>query len=376
MLYIANAQTPNGQSVSILIEGDRIAEVGPHLDALPNAQVLDATGLIVAPGFIDLQFNGGFGCDFTADPATIWQVAGQLPQHGVTSFLPTIITSPYETVNAAQAVLRNGPPAGFRGTHPLGLHLEGPFLNPAKRGAHNPQHLRQPDLSAITHWTRSEGVSLVTLALELPGSAGLIQCLRASGVVVSAGHSMATYDEALAGFEAGITYGTHLFNAMPTLDHRTPGLPAALLTDPRPTVGLIPDGVHLHPAIVKLIWQAKGPQGINVVTDAMAALGMPTGTYQLGDFAVTVDATSARLSDGRLAGSILNMDAALRNLIQFTGCSLAEALATMTTVPARVLGLTDRGALAAGYIADVVLLSQELNVVQTIVQGRATDHHG
>jgi len=373
MLYIANAQiyTPDQiiDHASILIDEGIIIAVGPHVSPPANATVIDASNLIAAPGFIDLQLNGGFGHDFTTDPTTIWQVAAQLPQHGVTAFLPTIITSPFETVAAAQDVLRAGLPAGFRGAKPLGLHLEGPFLNLAKRGAHNPQHLRQPDLSAITHWARAEGVSLVTLAPELPNALGLIQCLRANGVLVSAGHSMATYEEALMGFDAGVSYGTHLFNAMPTLDHRAPGLAAALLTDPRPALGLIPDGVHLHPAIVKLIWRAKDSHNINVVTDAMAALGMPAGTYQLGDFEVTVDESSARLSDGRLAGSILSMDAALRNLIKFTGCSLSDALATLTSTPARLLGFTDRGRLEPGCIADLVLLSPELKVVKTIVEG-------
>jgi N-acetylglucosamine-6-phosphate deacetylase len=373
MLYIDNAQVHTPDQViddaSILIDEGIIIAVGSQITAPSGATVIDASNLIAAPGFIDFQLNGGFGHDFTADPTTIWQVAVQLPQHGVTAFLPTIITSPFETVAAAQDVLRAGPPANFRGAKPLGLHLEGPFLNSAKRGAHNPQHLRQPDLAAITHWTHAEGVSLVTLAPELPNALGLIQCLHANGVLVSAGHSMANYEEALTGFDAGISYGTHLFNAMPTLDHRAPGLAAALLTDPRPTLGLIPDGVHLHPAIVKLIWQAKDSNHINVVTDAMAALGMPAGTYQLGDFEVTVDETSARLNDGRLAGSILSMDAALRNLIKFTGCTLSDALATITSTPARLLGLTDRGRLEPGCIADLVLLSPELKVVKTIVEG-------
>jgi N-acetylglucosamine-6-phosphate deacetylase len=181
---------------------------------------------------------------------------------------------------------------------------------------------------------------------------------------------MATFEEACAGLDAGITYGTHLFNAMPALDHRAPGLAGALLTDPRVTVGVIPDGVHLHPAVVKLIWQSKGPAGVNMVTDAMAALGMPPGQYNLGDFIVTVDGTSARLGDSRLAGSILSLDQALRNFIAFTGCSLSEALMTVTTTPARVLGLTDRGQIAPGFIADMVLLTPDLHIVKTFVGGQ------
>jgi N-acetylglucosamine-6-phosphate deacetylase len=375
MLYIRHAHllTPHEElhDTNILIEGERIAAVG-NVEFPTDAAIIDASGLTALPGFIDLQLNGGFGLDFTNDPETIWQVAERLPEHGVTSFLPTIITSPLEKVAEAQAVLRNGAPESFQGAKPLGLHLEGPFLNPAKRGAHNPKYLRAPDLEleVINSWTRDSGVWLVTLAPELSHpTLDPVKCLHANGVVVSAGHSMATYEEAIAAFEAGVTYGTHLFNAMPTLEHRTPGLPAALLTDPRVVVGLIPDGIHMHPAILKLVWQAKGADGINIVTDAMAALGTQPGHYVLADFEVTVDKTSARLLDGRLAGSILSMDAAVRNMVTYTGCSLAEAARMVTTVPARVLGLGDRGQVAVGCIADLVFLDQELNVVKTIVRG-------
>jgi N-acetylglucosamine-6-phosphate deacetylase len=373
-IHHANLFTPHQviDDSAVVVDGGQILAVGRARDNLCplESQVIDATGLTLAPGFIDLQLNGAFGCDFTADPATIWDVATRLPRFGVTSFLPTIITSPPETVSAAQATLRKGPPPGFCGATPLGLHLEGPFLNPAKRGAHNPAHLRAPDVNAVVGWSPPNGVRLVTLAPELPGALDAVRVLGERGVVVSAGHSMATYEEALAGLEAGITYGTHLFNAMPPLEHRAPGLAAALLADPRAVVGLIPDGIHLHPAIVKLIWQSKGAAGVNVVSDAMGALGMLPGKYKLGDFEVTVDETSARLGDGRLAGSILSLDQAVRNFIAFTGCSSSEALETVTATPAKVLGLTDRGQIAPGFVADMVLLTPDLRVVKTFVGGK------
>lgn len=378
MLYIHNARLYTGRHIvddgAVLIEDDRILAIGPTLSIAcpPNAISLDAIGLWLAPGYIDVQLNGAFGMDFTADPDTIWAVAAHLPQFGVTAFLPTIVTSPLETVARAQAVLRAGPPPGFCGAWPVGLHLEGPFLNPAKRGAHNATHMRLPTLSdgAIAEWSRNDGISMVTLAPELPGASAMIRTLHEREVVVSAGHSLATYEEALTGLSAGLGYGTHLFNAMPTLEQRSPGLVGALLTDARVVVGIIPDGVHLHPGSVKLAWQAKGAAGVNVVTDAMAALGRPPGHYRLGDFDVTVDETSARLSDGRLAGSILSLDTAVRNLMAFTGCSAAEALATATTTPARLLGLADRGQLAPGFLADLVLLTPGLHVVKTIVAGK------
>jgi N-acetylglucosamine-6-phosphate deacetylase len=326
--------------------------------------------LIAAPGYIDLQLNGAFGFDFTAEPGSIWEVAARLPRYGVTAFLPTIITAPLETAARAQDALRRGPPAGFAGALPLGLHLEGPFLNPARRGAHNPEHLRLPSLEAVETWSPGDGVRLVTLAPELPGALAVTRRLRERGVVVSAGHSLATLAEARAGFEAGITAGTHLFNAMPPLDHREPGLAGALLADPRATFGLIADGVHVHPAMAALAWRAGGPNRLALVTDAMAALGRPPGDYRLGDRMVRVDETSARLADGRLAGSILSLDQAVRNLIRFTGCAPAEAIRAATEAPARLLGLPgERGRIAPGAVADLVLLTPELQVAATLVAG-------
>jgi len=377
LLYIEHATilTPAERIAdgALLADGDRIVALGPAAatPCPPGAQVLDASGLLLTPGFIDLQLNGAFGLDFTATPQAIWEVGAGLARYGVTAFLPTIITSPPATVAAAQQVVSAGPPAGYRGATPLGLHLEGPFLNPAKRGAHNPRHLRQPDPAAVADWSPAQGVRLVTLAPELPGALDVTRVLHERGVVVSAGHSLADYAEAQAGFAAGITYGTHLFNAMPPLDHRAPGLPGALLTDRRPSAGLIADGIHVHPAVVALAWQMRGATQLNLVTDAMAALGMPPGRYRLGDWDVDVDATSARLADGRLAGSLLSLDLAVRNLIAWTGCAPEAALATVTTVPAALLGLgPQRGLLAPGAAADLVLLTPDLQVALTVIAGQ------
>lgn len=375
MLYISNATilTPEQwlDEAALVVDGKRIAAVGPasNTPCPPGAQVIDAAGLILTPGFIDLQFNGAFGEDFTADPTAIWPVAAGLPRYGVTSFLPTIITSPLDRMTSAQEVMADGPADGWLGAIPLGLHLEGPFLNPKKKGAHNPSYLRRPDLGVIAGWSAANSVRLVTLAPELPGALDLVETLAAAGVVVSAGHSMATYEEAMAGFAAGIRYGTHLFNAMPALNHREPGLAGALLTDLRPVVGFINDGIHTHLSMADLAWKAIGSR-LNLVTDAMAALGVPPGMHLLGDFDVYVDEISCRLADGTLAGSILGMDAALRNLIAWTGCLLSEALSTVTTTPARLLGIGhNRGWIAPGYLADLVLLTPDLQVQMTLVEG-------
>lgn len=361
----------------LLIEQGRIVAIGDaaHIGVPGDAEIIDASGLIVAPGFIDLQLNGAFGEDFTWTPTSIWQVAAGLPRWGVTSFLPTLITSPPEKVAQAQETLKAGPPSGWRGSIPLGLHCEGPFLNPQKKGAHNPAYLRAPTLEAITSWTPEQHVRLVTLAPELEGALELVRALTQRGVVVSAGHSMARYEEARAGFAAGVRYGTHLFNAMPPLEHREPGLPGALLHAPDVTVGIIPDGIHVHPAMVALAWAAKGPSRLSVVTDAMAALGMPPGRYQIADHEVFVTEDErgvnvARLASGTLAGSVLSMDEALRRLIRYTGCSLGQALATITSTPAELLGIgRERGRLRAGAWADLVFLSPTIEVVRTMIAG-------
>jgi N-acetylglucosamine-6-phosphate deacetylase len=376
MLYIEPGAivTPEGllEDRAVLVDGERIVAVdyASRMPCPAGARRLEAARLLLAPGFIDLQVNGAFGSDFTNEPGAIWEAAALLPMYGVTSFLPTIISSPRETVDMAQDVICEGPPAQFRGATPLGLHLEGPFLNPAKRGAHNPAHLRLPDTMETQSWTPDRGVRLVTLAPELPGAPEMIEMLVARGVVVSAGHSLANYEQGIAGINAGVTYGTHLFNAMPSLDHREPGLVGALLGDGRITAGIIADSIHLHPSIVALAWKAKGPYGMSLVTDAMAALGMPGGTYKLGDQEVIVAGGAARLADGRLAGSVLTLDQAVRNLVNFAGCRPFDAIATVTTVPASLLGMANsRGRVAPGFRADMVLLDSDLRVVETLVAG-------
>ena len=377
MLYIDHATlfTPERQidDGAVLVDGRRIRACGPS-DEIPRpsaAQTIDGHGLLLTPGFIDLQINGAFGHDFTADPDSIGLVAARLPRYGVTAFLPTVITSPLETVSAAQDVLAGLGVADTLGARPLGLHVEGPFLNPDKRGAHSPEHLRLPNLAAARDWSPRHGVRLVTIAPELPGALDLVAQLAEQGVVVSAGHSAATYEQANQGFVAGIRYGTHLFNAMPPLHHREPGLVGALLSNGRVRVGFIVDGIHTHPSIVDLVWRTVGSARLSLVTDAVAALGMPPGRHGLAEFEVLVDETSARLPDGTLAGSILSLDAALRNLVAFTGCSLVEALRTVTTTPAELLGLeAERGRIAPGAMADLVLLTPDLQVQTTIAEGR------
>jgi N-acetylglucosamine-6-phosphate deacetylase len=211
---------------------------------------------------------------------------------------------------------------------------------------------------------------MMTLAPELPGALDVVRRLTQHGVVVSLGHSDATFAQASEALDAGATAGTHLFNAMRPLHHREPGLAGALLTDSRATPGLIADGVHVHPAAVRLAYRARGPAGLALATDAISAAGMPEGSYALGTLSVHVHGREARLADGTLAGSVLTMDAAIRNVAAYVGCGVQQAVWMATTSPARVLGLHHKGSLEPGADADLVILSPNLLVQKTYVAGR------
>lgn len=289
---------------------------------------------------IDLQVNGAGGLDLTEEPEAVWRVGAVLPRFGVGAFLPTLVSPSWATVDRARAAIASGLPGGYAGATPLGWHVEGPFIAPSRSGAHDPASLRAPDPGAVSDWSPSTGIRMVTLAPELPGALQVVESLVSRGVVVSAGHSSATYAEAMAGFDAGISSVTHLFNAMVRLDHREPGLAGAALADDRITIGLIPDGLHVHPRMVSLVRRWVGAERLAVVTDAMAALGMPPGTYRLAGRDCIVDETSARLPGGGLAGSVIGLDAAVANLTSFCGISADEAALAATVVPARLLGLT------------------------------------
>lgn len=350
----------------VAINAGRIVGVGPSVDAPLRVPVLDAGGLQVASGFVDLQCNGGHGIDLATEPERLWELAALLPRHGVTAWLPTIISTPADVpVRAMAALRRTAPP---RVARPLGLHLEGPMLNPACAGAHPPGLLRPPGPDVYAGWSRTAGVALVTLAPELPGALDAVATLVARRVVVAAGHTAASADEVALAAERGITYVTHLANAMTPFRNREPGPVGATLADERLVAGLIVDGVHLHPVTVAAMWRALGPDRTNLVSDAVAALGLPPGRTHLGDAEVVVSPDDVRLGDGTLAGSKAPLDRVVRNLVAFTGCTIADAVATVTSTPARVLGLARR--LAPGGPGDLTLLDEHLHVAATVVGGR------
>ena len=352
---------------AVVIEGARIAAVlrGPRDSDLPS-RVVDAG--IVAPGLIDLQVNGGFGEEVGDDPAALRHLAAQLPRTGVTAFLPTLITSPQELYPAAFAALTSA--HGAAGARVLGLHLEGPFLSPQRPGAHRCELIEAAGVDWLDWLPPNAVPRLVTLAPERAGALEMIRRLRERGTLVSLGHTDATDAAFRAGVDAGAEMATHLYNAMSPFGHRSPGAIGATLDDDRLTAGLIVDGVHCHPATVRVALRAKGIERICLVSDMMSATGMPPGRYSLGGREVVVDDTSARLADGTLAGSILTLDQAVRNVVAWTGTPVADVLRMASEVPARLLGLPRRGRIAAGFDADLTLFDDRLTVTGTMVGGQ------
>lgn len=355
-MRILGGTDASGLGVSIGIEK------GLQGGAATKAPYLDATGLTVVPGFIDLQINGAFGWDFTQNPESIWDVGARLPESGVTAFCPTIITSPEGSIEAAQAAMDHRP-EGYSGAEPIGLHIEGPFLSPDKRGTHPLNLLRQPGDIMYTQ----DHVAIVTCAPELPGALDLIADLASRGIVVSLGHSMASGHETLEALDIGATLGTHLLNAMPPITAREPGMAGVLLADPRAFFGVIADGHHLDPATLRFAWNAA-PGRLCIVTDAISAMGQPDGWYRIGSVDIEMRNQVVRNADGTLAGAAVTMDRELAILMEATGASLSEAIPAVTFNPSEAVGAWDRGRLRRGTRGDVTLLDGS-EVAATVVGG-------
>lgn len=330
---------------------------------------IDVRGRILAPGFIDLQINGGFGCDFSRNPERISEVARQLPQFGVTSFFATVVSSSRERY---RAVLPRLQPCEFcgEGAANLGIHLEGPFFAPAYAGAHDPQYILPEGEALEGVYGDLQGVKLVTLAPELPKADQLIRELKSQGIRVLAGHSAATLEQMKTGIETGVGCCTHLFNAMKPFHHREPGIPGAALLQPQLPYTLILDGAHLASETLMLCWKCN-PEGMILVTDATEILGLPDGKYQLGS--MNIEAYNDRVyvaNTHTIAGSRLSLDKAVRTLHRLTGCSLAAALEAASLKPAQFAGLYPaKGVLAIGSDADFILLSDALDVEATYIGG-------
>ena len=340
-----------------------------------GAQHLAFPGLVLAPGFIDIHIHGGAGHDvMEPDSSALERIECQLVKHGVTAYLPTTVTAPQDQI--LQALERLGKAVARRGNKeravPVGVHLEGPFISHAKRGVHPPENLIPPSPATLDRfWQASAGtIRMMTLAPELPGAVETIRHGRSLGVHSSLGHSNATYAEAKAGIAAGADHATHTFNAMRPLDHRDPGILGAILEEQALTADIIADGIHVDPSVVRLFLRAKGDDRAILITDAISATGMPDGTYKLGSFEVQVKGNRCEY-EGKLAGSVLTLDRAIRNVMAFAGWKLQQAVKLATLNPARLLGISDqRGVLAPGRQADLVALTMEGEVVHTIIAGK------
>jgi N-acetylglucosamine-6-phosphate deacetylase len=339
------------------IEGGRILAFGV---ASPNGRG------IAVPGFVDLQVNGFGGVDFLTADTEGYRAAGEaLLETGVTAFLPTFITTPEEQLLAALREV----PAESDGPRILGAHLEGPFLSALRLGIHPASARSNPDPELLERLLDGGPVRLVTLAPELPGASKLIEKLVRREIAVSAGHADATAEQANAAFDLGVRSVTHLFNAMRPFHHRDPGIAGAALARPDVIVQLILDWVHVAPATAAMVWQAA-PGRVALVTDAVSGAGLDEGSYRLGDLDVQIRDGVARGQTGALAGSTLTMIEAVRNLHSL-GVPLEDALGAATEVPARVLRLPALGRIGVGLPADLVILSEELEIERVLVEGRA-----
>ncbi len=352
-----------------LVLDDRVAagriRVAAGLIEAVELDPAEEDGPYVAPGFVDVHVHGWGGHDATGDAAALSGMARALARRGVTSFLPTAPSlAAAELPRFAERVRAWMPGAPDDGAEPLGFNLEGPFLAPGRKGAHDPALLRAPaEFSADDVEPLLEGLRVMTIAPELPGALELIARLRARGIAASMGHSAASLDEARAGYRAGGRTTTHLFNAMTGVDHRSPGLAVAALTDDEAFVELIADGHHVHPALWPIITRTKPVDRLVLVSDALSLAGVGDGRTTVGGLEVEVrDGRCTLAGTTTLAGSTIALDSAVRNLVQLGGVALPAAVAAAARNPLALLEVTDRGRIASGQLAHLVELDDELRV--------------
>ncbi len=368
---------PKGTVVTL---GDRIMYVGNEQEgtkirkaAIPGVfEIIDAQGGLVAPGLIDVHMHGSAGSELMdGTEEALRTMARFLVKSGTVGFLPSTVTAMEERTQAVAELV-----AGYTGADDeaevLGIHLEGPYINERYKGAQYGPAIRQPDLDELAklHGILGGKLRLVTLAPEIPGSLGAVAWLKERGVSASIGHSDATYEQALAGFEAGITHATHTYNGMRGLHHREPGVLGAILATPGIWAELVADLVHVHAGAIKVMVRSVGTKSIVLITDAIQATGLPDGEYVLGDQPIFVKDGAARLAEGNLAGSTLTMLRAVRNMIHEIGVPIPEAFRMASHNPAQSIKLEDRGWIREGNRADFVILTDNYEVQKTIIAGK------
>lgn len=381
LFYGGPVITPDGVRVddwAVAIEGSKIVAAGWYRDIKSvqksDERRINVHGRIIAPGLIDLQINGAAGKMLTTEPSpeTVRAMASVLPRFGCTAFLPTVITAPIDRMQAAAravATVMNEPSNGAR---VLGSHLEGPFINPARAGAHQPSFVQVPSVDLLRRLFDDGGQSavLLTMAPEMPGALEMIDVALDLGMRVAIGHSIASFAEANQAAKRGATLVTHLFNAMGQLGSREPGTVGAALANDELFVSLIADGVHLHPATLQIAARAKGCARVVLITDAMAPLGTDLHSFDLQGETIEVRDGACYRSDGVLAGSALALNQAVRTMHKLAGVELHEAIAMASSNAARAIGHDDvTGSLAPGLDADLVILNEDLSPWLTLVQG-------
>jgi N-acetylglucosamine-6-phosphate deacetylase len=361
----------------LLLDNGKIAEATSRAarEVPKGCRSFDFPGAVLAPAYLDIHIHGGMGHDVMEPNAdSLARFEAFLAQHGVAAYLPTTVTAPEETILRALEWLAKRiekADAASAGARPLGIHLEGPFISHARRGVHPPEYLVAPTLSRFErYWQAARGhIKVMTIAPEVDGAMEVIAEASRRGVCCSIGHSDSDLQTARLAVAAGAHHATHTFNAMRPLDHRQPGLLGVVLTDPDVTADIIADGIHLDPSVVQLFLKAKGTQAAVLITDAISATGMPEGRYRLGSFEVEVKGNKCTRGD-TLAGSVLRLDQAVRNVMQFAGWKLEEAVQLASANPAAVIGENGKGVIAAGADADVVVLGPGGEVQRTIIAGR------
>ncbi|MHC4808315.1 MAG: N-acetylglucosamine-6-phosphate deacetylase [Planctomycetota bacterium] len=375
-LLITNCRLFNApddkQTTSILIENGTIAQIGQIDSSARYENTLDAQRRLIAPGFIDVHIQGAGGADILdASTEALKAISQTCARFGTTGFLATTVFKPNQKNQhltlAAEHVGRD-----LGGANLLGIHLEGPFISLQKKGMILPKCICPPSLQLLDEIRdmTSGHLKIMTIAPELPDSLRIIQRLVDSNIIASFGHSNATYEQTLAGFNAGISHVTHLFNAMPSLHHRAPGPLVAIFQTKHITAQLIADGVHIHPSVLKFVFETLGPNRIIPITDGMQALGLADGKFIYNGVEYESKEGTARYKDGTLIGTSLGLSQLLQKLIAFTDCPLDLAITTVTQNPAGLLGLEDKkGTIAHGKDADLVLLDHDRSVHTTIVAG-------
>jgi len=380
LLHTARALTPATviPDAGILIRDGVIESIGPRQDiSLPSgAQEISAIDQVAIPGFIDVHIHGAGGHDvMEATGEAMSTVAGTLARHGTTSFVATTVTaSPDETCRSVEGIAQYMTKQ-FEALQPraevLGIHYEGPFLNKVRRGVHPAEWIQPPSAELLNRLLQAASgkARILTIAPEVLGAIPCVKAAREAGVVVAMGHTDATYEQARAAIVQGVHHAVHVYNAMRPFSHRDSGVIGAVLTTPEVTAELIADGVHVEEAAMRLLLQAKGPSCVILISDGLSATGMPDGKYMLGKFEVTVSGGVCRNAEGKLAGSTLTLDRALRNVVAL-GVPLQDAVRMLTANPAKLLGIEfKKGALRTGADADIVLLDENLQLTNVFTRG-------